>query len=1098
MLFFLLSGTWSAVANNVYSDVVKLSLHLKNVTVQEVLMEIERTSEFYFSYNTRQIDATRKVSIDMENKTVMDALNELFAGKKVKYTIDDRHIILYKSDHPNKMLIIQQQDKRITGKIVDATGEPLAGANVTEKGTANGTITNINGTFSLTVSDNATLQVSYIGFKMQEIAIAGKTDLNITLLEDTEQLDEIVVTALGIKRSEKALGYAVQNIDGEAVTAVKGVYLGTSLSGKIAGVHVRNSTEFNQAPNIQLRGESPLLVIDGIPFAHMGLGDVAADDIESLTVLKGSTASALYGSRGGSGAIMITTKRGGANEGVTVSVNSNDMFHAGYQGLPGQQSSYSTGTGGKYDAYDYIWGDKMDIGRTAVQYDPFTYTWYEQPLVSKGKDNFENFLEPSIVTNNNINIAYSGKNGSFRTSLNHIYNKGEYPNLRLNRFNYGVSGDIKLGKFKLDASANYNKLFYPQDLGAGYGIRGYMYTLLIWTGTDYDVRDYRNYWKPGKENQDPVWWNTSYYNNPYFNAYEITRDKNEDRFNAQFNATYDILPWMKAVVKAGGDSYASKINEQVPVGTVRELKGKFATSWYKGFNVNTEGMLMADKKIGDFNLDGFVGVSLYYVQESALSAQTNNGLSQPGFYSLNASVNPVTVSVSDVKRQDNSAFGKFGASWRNAVFAEVTGRNDWASTLSSKERSFFYPSLAGSVVLTEFLPKIDWLLFWKLRGSWTVTKTAPGIYDINQVYSSNSNVWDNKVGQTYPTSIRSADLKPQTSETWEIGTAAHLFNNKLRFDLAYYQKKFYNLQNWAGMSMASGFTSALINTNEQHIRKGVEITLEGDVVKNRDFQWTASVNWSRSKYMFYQLDETYSAKQPWVKVGNPVNYTTYQGWQYYEGQMIHYNGLPYRSGYNNTVYYYDPDWIWGFSNELKYKNFTAHVSLDGRVGGYEHNQIDKAMWQAGGHPDSDNQYRYDEVVNGMKNYVGQGVKWISGEVKYDSYGTIISDTREFVPNDVQVSYETYIRNGLWDSRGTPRDQSVQSLTFFKLREVALGYVVPSSICQKMRLKTLQLSITGQNLLLWTKEFTNADPDYGDSDLKSPSVRLIGFNIKLDF
>ena len=355
---------------------------------------------------------------------------------------------------------VRQNPVTASGTIKDSSGEPLPGVSIKEKGTTNGTIADTDGTFFLKVTADAILEISFMGFVKQDIK-AG-IGLNIILEEQDNILDDVVVTALGIKRSEKALGYSAQNIKGDELTAVKGANIATSLSGKIAGVTILNKNEFNSAPAILLRGEKPLIVIDGIPFENTGLGELSADDIESLTVLKGATASALYGEKGASGAIMVTTKRG-SKEGLSVNVNSNTMFNLGYLVIPEVQSSYSSESGGKYlqGKSEYIWGDKLDIGRTAVQYNPQTYQWEEMPLVSKGKDNFKNFLETSFITNNNINVAYKAKNGSVRTSFTHIYNKGQFPGNKINKFNYSVAGDMKAGKFSLDASITYNGSYTP-------------------------------------------------------------------------------------------------------------------------------------------------------------------------------------------------------------------------------------------------------------------------------------------------------------------------------------------------------------------------------------------------------------------------------------------------------------------------------------------------------------------------------------------------------------------------------------------------------------------------------------------------------------
>lgn len=379
------------------------------------------------------------------------------------------------------------------------------------------------------------------------------------MAEDAEMIDEVVVTALGIKREEKALGYAVQKVGGSKLSTVKPVNIATSLTGKVAGLNVTNSTEFNTAPTLKLRGETPLLVVDGVPYSNISLNDIAADDIESVDVLKGATASALYGARGGSGAIMVTTKKG-SQEGLNISVNSSTMFNAGYLVLPEVQHGYSTGQGGKYTAADFVWGDKLDIGRTAVQYDPYTYEWKEMPLVSKGKDNFKNFLETGFITNNNISISQTGKYGSFRSSLSHVYNKGQYPNQRLNKITYSVGGDMKFGKLSFEGGAIYNKRFYPNGEGAGYGGGGYIYNLLVWTGTDYDVRDYKNYWR--KKDEEQNWMNDVWYDNPYYLAHEMTSSNDYDKVNTYLSGKYDIMPWLNFSMRAGADAYASRTEKK--------------------------------------------------------------------------------------------------------------------------------------------------------------------------------------------------------------------------------------------------------------------------------------------------------------------------------------------------------------------------------------------------------------------------------------------------------------------------------------------------------------------------------------------------------
>ena len=456
-----------------YAQSPKFSLNKENATFEEIFKEIEAKTGYKFVYNTSDIDISERVSIQETDRELNDILRSVLRNKRdISFKISNKHIALFKA------LL-----KKISGTVLDTQREPVIGANVLIKGTTNGTITNINGKFSLDAAEGDILQVSFIGYSTQEIMVNKKQVFNIMLTDDTEMIDEVVVTALGIKREQKALGYAVQEVKNDQLTVAKGSDVTTSLTGKIAGLNIKNSTEFAASPTITLRGSTPLLVVDGIPHYNVKLSDIPADDIESISVLKGSTASALYGSRGGDGAIMVTTKKA-QKEGLDISVSSNTMFHAGFLKLPEVQNSYSSGGSGKYAPGDYVWGDKLDIGRTASQYNPLTYEWEEMPLTSKGKDNFKNFLEQALVTNNNISISQKGEYGSVRASLNHIYNKGQYPNSKQQKLTFSVGGAMDYKKFHLKADIAYNKNIFSNNYGTGYGMGSYMYNLLIWTGAE--------------------------------------------------------------------------------------------------------------------------------------------------------------------------------------------------------------------------------------------------------------------------------------------------------------------------------------------------------------------------------------------------------------------------------------------------------------------------------------------------------------------------------------------------------------------------------------------------------------------------------------
>jgi TonB-linked SusC/RagA family outer membrane protein len=996
-----------------------------------------------------------------------------------------------------------QQGSRVTGTVEDQLG-PVAGAAVQIKGTTTGTVTDVDGKFVLNASPGQTLVVSFIGYVTKEVKLAGEPFLSIRLEEDSKIIDEVVVTALGITRSEKALGYAVQKLDGTEFETVKGVNIATSLTGRVSGLRVFNSSEFNVAPSIQLRGESPLIVVDGVP-TNQGFADFNQDVIENITVLKGATASALYGSRGGNGAIMITTKKGG-QRGFQVEVNSSNMFYAGELKIPKVQTGYSSGIGGKYNAqanYDYVWGDKLDIGRTAIQWDPFLKDWREMELTSKGKNNFQDFLQFSIISNNTISISSKGENGSIRTSLSYLYDKNQYPNTYKHKYFYNIGGELKLGnKASIEGSLNFSNETAPNTTGYGYGT-GYMYNILVWTGPEYRLKDFRDYWKVPNESQN--WMYTEWYDNPWFEAYEKLVSINNYATNGSVSFKYQILPWLKLQLRSGGVVYANNKIVRSSMGTISKNRGAWTdgvNGSYKetkstDFTLNNDFLLLVDKKFNNFSIDGLFGGSLYYYKYNYLEAATKNGLLIPGFYSLKSSVETPTVNSGTSKKKVNSLFGTVTLGYNDAVYLDATGRNDWSSTLPQDDNAYFYPSLGSSVILSELIDLPNWLPFLKLRGSWTVSKSDLGIYALNQAYSITQNRWDGLNSASFPSTIRGS-VKPITNRTWEVGANMGFLNNRIKLDVSYYDKLTYNNTREQTISSASGFSTRLMNIDEEYVRRGVEFTVDVLAVSNRNFSWNPILNLSTSRRYYAKLDEEFSADDPSVYVGGRTDYYNYLLMERDpDGNIVMDNGYPKFLPVRTFYGYQDPDFEWGLANTFKYRDFTLTLNIDGRFGGLSWDRNSYQLYESGSHPDLDNQWRYDEVVNGKKNYIAEGVKVVSGEVKYDQYGRITEDTRVFAPNDVPVSYMDYVRR--WNRGGSGNEYFAMDETFLKLRELSLSYNIPKSLVSKLGMNSCSFGLIGQNLLIFTKEFEFTDPDNSTwDDLVSPSVRYIGFNLKANF
>jgi TonB-linked SusC/RagA family outer membrane protein len=1085
------------VSASVYSQ--NITLKQKNASMDVIFKSIEKQSEYVFLYDNLELQNAQKVSIDVKNVSIEQVLNLCFKDQPLSYKIFDKTIVLKKKTE----IILKPFFETIRGKVLDENGNPIVGATILLKGTKIGATTDANGAFSINANIGTTLVISFMGYNAREITIDSYRDYSVSLTPALTELTDVVVTALGIKRSEKSLGYAVQKVAGKDLQTVKGVDVATSLTGRVSGLVIKNSTEFNARPTIELRGESALLVIDGVPYGNLSLRDIPTDDIESMDILKGPTASALYGSRASGGVLLITTKKGAAGKGLSIDVNSNTMTSLGYLAIPEVQSSYGRGQNGVIDN-DYVWGPKLDAGIRARDWNPVTKQFEDNMLLeSKGKDNLKNFMSNGLILNNNLSIAQSGENGSFRIGLNDIYNKGQFPNQSLNMINLTMSGEMKLSdKFKLEGHMGVSRRWADQVWGGGYNNQGYLYQLIMWTGTEYDIRDYKDYWKEPNKTQN--WMYTNWYDNPYLIAYEKLNGIETNTLNANITANYQISNDFNLLVRLGYDNYNNKTTFRNPTGNIFSTrggavngsgwnaKGMYSVQDARGFSTNDDVILNYKKKLSKFSIDALAGGTVYYYVDESLSGTTKNGLISPTFYSLAGSVEAPTVGQGYGTRQINSLYGRASVGYSDAIFIDFTGRNDWNSAQPKESRSYFYPSIGSSIVVSELvkLPKV--IDMFKIRGSWAVFKTALGVYANNRTYSTTTGAWNTLNSASYPSSLLGNSLLPSAQRTYEVGAAAYLLKKRLHFDVAYFNKYYYNQQVSTAIPSSSGFSSTLVNTQETYERRGLEITVDGSIIKNKDFEWYSTINWSNQHRYYVDLDPVYSADNLWVKKGERLDVYTDNYWvKDPEGNVIHESGYPVWSDYVKKLGYGDPDFSFGFINNFTYKNWSLGLNIDGRIGGLMYNYIYDKMFDSGTAPETDNIYRYNQVVLGQNNYVGQGVKVVSGNVTYDKYGQITSDTRKYAINDVPIGYQDYAQ---WYRGG---DERVQSESFIKLREVSLGYRLPSKTATKLGLKSAAFSLTGQNLFMWTN-FKYSDPDVDTENLNSPSMRMVGFNVKVGF
>lgn len=1084
-LMILLSPNFTIFAQSV-------KIREGRLTLKEVISDIEEQTKMSVDYDDKAVDLKTVVAGNQSGE-LATVLDKILKGTGYSWKITGNHIIISKN-RP----ISQGVPSKISGRVVDQSGSPIAGAFVVAKGTQNGTITDSNGRFELEASGNSVLRITFMGYADKEVTANGTAPLEITMSEDSERLNEVIVTALGIKREEKALGYSVQKIGGEQLSVVKGSDVASSLTGKISGLSIYNSSEISEKPTLRLRGENPLIVVDGVAYGNMTLNDISAEDIESIDVLKGATASALYGVRGRAGAIMITTKKSGEDGTLTVNISNNTMITAGYLKLPKAQSSYSTGNYGKLEYNSgNVWGDYMD-GHEVEQWDPISMGLKVMPLVSKGGNNIKNFMQTGFITNTNVNVSQSGKLGGFRVSATQIHQDGQFPNSQIDKYIMTSSGNIKYKNFNMEANFSYKKEKAPNLPRVNYGNGSILYNMLIWGGTEYDITDYKNYWKVKDQQQN--WPFSAWYDNPYYIMHERIdkRDNNLLSVNATLN--YDILKNLSVKLRSGYDSYNNNQERRRSIGDSGEKRGYYYYREYDGSSFNNDLILTGNFSWKDFGFDFIAGLSSYWYKDNDFSAYTRGGLSVPGFYSLNASVERIGGGKTTSEKVLYSAYGKLGFSWKSGIFIDVTGRNDWSSTLPSDSRSYFYPSVSASLIPSAFYNPFEEVLdFWKLRTSWTVAKKDLGVYEINRVYNVSTDVWNGLSTATYPSELRDPSIKPETETSFEVGTNLRFFDGRLNFDYTYFTRLRYDRIISADISEASGSSEIITNTSEELRQKGMEFSLSGIPIEKDNFKWESSVNLSFYHWYYAKLDPIHSSKDPRIGKGERIDKFFMTDWEKnHDGNIVHQAGLPVKNKYQTVMGYSDPKYYLGWTNKFTYKNFDLSLSVDGRVGGLLYSWTEQAMWNSGAHPDSDNQWRYDEVVNGKTNYVGKGVKVVSGSASYDPYGKVLEDTREFALNDVPVSYQNYTQvynENPWDHQAR---QNIKDATFIKLREVAFNYTLPRKISEKLKMENVRVGLIGQNLFIWTKEFRFSDPDRGTENLNTPTARYLGFNINLTF
>ena len=992
------------------------------------------------------------------------------------------------------------QTMKATGVITDASGEPLIGATVMLKGTKRGVTTDVNGHFSIDAPNGSTLIVSYVGMVTREIKVGGKP-VNVTL-EGGNALDEVVVTALGIKREKKSLGYAVDDINAEELMKNKNTNAINSLAGKIAGVSITQSSgSAGAGSQIILRGgtslerdNQPLFVVDGVIYdnstssignsAYDGMlanatsnsnriMDINPEDIENMSVLKGPAAAALYGSRAAAGVVLITTKQG--KEGA-VEVNLNAKYTTSWvHKLPEQQKTYARG---------YYTSDENG---NAVLQDYTTQSWGAKISETGGQwyDNVGNFFENSGAWDTNLSIAGGNKNGKFFLSGSFYDQDGIIPTTGFTKTTFRFNGEQKWKMLTFGANVAYSQSRTGKTLtSAGlYGSsgNGSMTALYNFAGSD-DMRHYLNedgskyrMFADRQNLEDDI-------ENPYWMLDNYKMKDNTERFTGNFSVKADIFDWWWVSYRMGIDSYTTENSNRIGEGAaVKALwqNGMLSENSLRYQYLSTNLISNMNKQFGDFNVNLMLGTSTDYTK-STTNYRWGWGFEIPGFYSFgNIKDANKKFAQAHSRKRLLGVFGEVRADWKNTVFLTVTGRNDWSSTLPVENRSYFYPSVSGAIAFTELIQdRPEWLSFGKIRASWARVGKDASPYATSTYLNSVATMLGDMTGYGTSWTRGNPILKPETTESTEVGLEMRFFNNRLHFDYAFYTNNTYDQIISPRGPQSTGYIFCSQNMGDVY-NKGMELTIGGTPVKTRDFSWESSINVYGNRGTVKHLpDGTKYLYVTDVQVGN-VQAASYNdgpfmalsGGEWLRNEngdlVLDKNFMPQGAQSNSTqilVGNREPKFQGGWNNTLTYKGFTFNMLWEFRVGGAVFNGTEYAMTMSGMSKLTEGRDRLE--ITGVQasgdGYTPVETHVFEADGVYNFNGTKISG-KELIKNYYTSYYYRESRNFITD---------VNSL---RLRTISLSYELPKNVLAKTKcIKRASVSATANNLLLFSNY--HGDPE----------------------
>ena len=1022
---------------------------------------------------------------------------------------------------------ISQQNAKVTGTVEDALG-PVAGASVVIKGTTNGTMTDMDGNFTLDgVKNGDIIQISFIGYATQEIPYAGQASLSVHLEEDTQKLDEVVVTALGMKRDKKALGYAMQELKGDELLSAREPNLANSLSGKVSGLQiVRSSNGVGGSSKIVLRGNSsltgsnqPLIVVDGTPMDNFtggvddvwgnsgadmgnGLSDINPEDIESMTVLKGASAAALYGSRAGNGVILITTKSGRKNEGLGITVNAGITAESIFL-KPDMQNSFGQGSVGVYDNQSRLsWGPKAE-GQTVTD-------WLGRQVPLQTYDNIDAFFHTGTSFNEGVSFQQNINGTSVFASINRSDDAGITPESKLNKTNVTLRATTfldKAEKWKVDAKVNYVNMNAHNRPIQGVNPSN-AFNTIYGLPRSLNVKEFKS---SVDEEGNMIWWDAS--KNPQENPYWVTkyRQNNDTRNRLLGNVSLKYAPtnWFDIELRGGTDYYTTTKNEKVYAGGNTSPRGLYNEGSETFYENNYSFLATARKDNLLDRLGGFVtfGGNLMMQQRTKMNASAGE-LLVPDLFSLNNGINKPTVTSELIRRKMNSLYGSLQLNWDGYLFLDVTARNDWSSTMSKDNRSYFYPSVSLSGVISDMLPKIggnmpEWFTFAKVRASYAEVGNDLDPYQLYNNYTVGKDENGNTTaapGQIlFDSSVRSELIK-----SWEAGFDVRFLQNRLGLDFAWYKTNATRQLLNPPLDPFAGYSSRKVNAGNIQ-NEGLEISLNGAIFQSPDmqgFNWNATAQFSLNRNKIIDLYPGVTLYD--IKTLDAIQIVAAQGSYYGDiyGQTFlrvtdkdspHYgkvivgdDGLPLISAEKSKVGNQSPDWMLGLTNSFSYKGFNLSFLVDFRIGGDIYSATASNLFVRGNAAGT--------VVNGERQ-------------DFVVPNTVVRKDGGYVENNVPVTHQNYWeRIGSTGNYGLP-EVFTYDATNIRLRNITLGYTFNRAMLKKTPFQRLNLSATCNNVWMIHYNLPGIDPESvsatntnatGFENGAAPTSRSFTFNVTVGF